>query len=248
MNNDKLHELLPIGNNERILKTIRHHWFAYVSVYVGAGFLCLLILAGLVALILSQDSLGFNSGAISGIIMAGVVLMVLIGAFSFIPVWIKKQEMLVLTEEALLQVKKPSLFANKVSQLNLQHIADVTVHQDTIGALFGFGSITVETPGEQANYEFSVIKNPREAAKEIIEAHENYAAALESGRLHTTLGAREPVVGSAWREAAPLPPASSNSSADLTVGSQADEPVVNTPRTPLSDDQSVDDPSQLSDS
>ena len=114
--------------------------------------------------------------------------MAVVAAFSFIPVWIRKQETLVLTEEALLQIKKPSLFASKVSQLNLQHVADVTVRQDTIGSMFGFAHLTIETPGEQDNYEFSVVGGAREYAKKIIEAHENYAAALESGRIHSTLG------------------------------------------------------------
>jgi hypothetical protein len=71
-------------------------------------------------------------------------------------------------------------------------MADVSVRQDFFGTVFDFGKISVETPGEQDNYEFFAIPHPKDAAKTIIEAHENYQAALESGRLPSTLGAQPP--------------------------------------------------------
>lgn len=205
MNEEALRKQLPIGDNEKILATIRHHWFAYVSVFVGAGFMCLLVIGLIIAVGVGGSDLGLPSGSMSIATGLGFLAIVIIIAFSFIPVWIKKQEMLVLTEEALLQIKKPSIFASKVSQLNLQHIADVTVNQDTIGTMFGFAHLTIETPGEQDNYEFPVVANARDQAKAIIEAHENYAAALESGQIQTTLGQRPPVPGAAWRDTPPQP-------------------------------------------
>jgi hypothetical protein len=93
-----------------------------------------------------------------------------------------------LTEEAVLQILQPSLFANKISQLNLAHIADVSVRQDFFGTIFGYGKITIETPGEQNNYEFTILPNPQDIARHIIEAHENFQAAVEAGRIPSTLG------------------------------------------------------------
>jgi hypothetical protein len=112
--------------------------------------------------------------------------------------------MLILTEESLMQYNKPTIFTSKVSQLNLQHVADVTVKQDAIGSMLGYGHIAVETPGEQDNYEFNVLAQPNIIAKAIVEAHENYAAALESGQIQTTLGRRAPVPGNAWRSEPPV--------------------------------------------
>jgi uncharacterized membrane protein YdbT with pleckstrin-like domain len=105
---------------------------------------------------------------------------------------LRSQEVVVLTEEAVLQVLQPSLFASKVSQLNLAHIADVSVRQNFMGTIFGFGKITVETPGEQDNYEFTMLPRPQASAREIIAAHENFQAAVESGRMPTTLGKAQP--------------------------------------------------------
>ena len=104
-----------------------------------------------------------------------------------IPAWLKSQEQLIVTDEAVLQVLQPSLFGSKVSQLSLQHVADVSVRKDFFGSLLGFGAVTIETPGEQANYTFAAVPSPDAAAKVLIEAHENFIAALESGRLPTSI-------------------------------------------------------------
>ncbi len=212
MNEEKLHEKLPIGQNEKILKVIRHHWFAYVGIYCATGVICLLIVAAIIFVTTLQSSLGLSNKGVIGIVILGIASIILVLLFSMIPVWMKKQELLVLTQEALLQLEKPSVFASKVSQLNLVHLADVTVHQNAFGSLFNFGKITVETPGEQDNYEFTVVADPRTVAKAIIEAHENYAAALESGQIKTTLGERPPMPGTAWREAPDWPAQPTNSS------------------------------------
>jgi len=211
MNEETLHKQLPIGENEKVLATIKHHWFAYASIYIAAGFICLLVLACLIGLGFGKSQLGISDSSLNAVLVVGVGFMILVGIFSLVPISIKRQEMLVLTEEALLQIKKPSLFASKVSQLNLTHIADVTVVQDTLGSMMGFAKLTIETPGEQDNYEFTVVANAREMAKQIIEAHENYVAALESGQIQTTLGERPPTPGAAWRQGGQVPTQSSGS-------------------------------------
>lgn len=183
----------------------KHHWFAYLSVTLGAGGICAILFGALALTALNRESLGLSQGTMSAIAAGGLLMIICIGLASLIPVWLKQQEYVVLTEEALMQVNKPTIFASKVSQLNLQHVADVTVKSDMIGSMLGYGHITVETPGEQDNYEFNIVAEPNKLAKAIVEAHENYAAALESGQIQTTLGQRPPVPGTAWRPEPPMP-------------------------------------------
>jgi uncharacterized membrane protein YdbT with pleckstrin-like domain len=206
MDNKTLHKKLPIGKNEVILKTIKHHWFAYASIYLGAGLMGLAIL-GITSLIgLDKESFGLDGSTYVLLLTFNIFLVFFMVLASFVPVWVRKQEVLVLTEEALLQIKKPNVFASKTSQLNLTHIADVTVRQNFVGSIFNFGNITIETPGEQENYSFNVVENAHEVAKAIIEAHENYAAALESGQIQSTLGSRKHSPGAAWRVEPTMPP------------------------------------------
>ncbi len=185
------HEVLPIDDDENVLDVFRHHPFAYILPILIAAFVVALLL-GLATLMTSAHAFGAET-IISPpfrtyIFEAAAVLSVLVIVFAYIPVYLRLQEKLVLTDEAVFQVLQPSLFSSKISQVSLERIADVTIRQDFLGNLMGYGKISIETPGEQDNYEYVYMPTPHNAAKQIIEAHENFTAALESGRLPTTLG------------------------------------------------------------
>ena len=182
-----LHQKLPIDADEKILAVYKHHWFAYAaSCMIGV-----LVAAVIVALAVALTTTGSTDSTFvqykSQIIAVASLFSILILAGTAIPVYLRSQEQVVLTEEALVQVLRPTIFANKIDQLSLRHISDVSVTQDFLGTMFGFGHITVETPGEQNNYHFATLTNPHESAREIIAAHENFAAALHSGRMPSTL-------------------------------------------------------------
>lgn len=185
--NQKLHKRLPIGSDEEILGVFKHHWFVYVGIWL-IGFFAIVAIMGAAMLFTSPLDEGSAAVSYRPLALAGAILLsVLVGLGTVVPAWLKSQEQLVVTDEAVLQVLQPSLFGSKVSQLSLQHVADVSVRKDFFGSILGFGSVIIETPGEQANYTFTAIPNPDAAAKVLIEAHENFIAALESGRLPTSI-------------------------------------------------------------
>ncbi|QQS20071.1 PH domain-containing protein [Candidatus Saccharibacteria bacterium] len=181
----RLHHRLPIGDDEEILGVFRHHWFVYISIWVIGLFAIVAIMGSAVAFTTGAEGTGSQYRPV---VIAGAALFsFLVALGTVVPAWMKAQEQLVVTDEAALQVLQPSLFGSKISQLSLQHVADVSVRKDFFGTLFGFGTIIIETPGEQANYTFSAVPSPDVAAKVLIEAHENFIAALESGRLPTSI-------------------------------------------------------------
>ena len=185
------HQTLPIDSDEKVLAIYKHHVFAYILPILAAA-LVIVILVGLATLLSSQTSLTGDAVIATEYQKyaygAAIVLSVVTAIFAFVPVWLRSQEHIVLTDEAVLQVLQPALFASKVSQTSLERIADVSVRQDFLGTILGYGKLSIETPGEQDNYEYTYLPQPRDAAREIIEAHENFAAALESGRLPTAFG------------------------------------------------------------
>ena len=188
------HGKLPIGKDEKILNIYNHHWFVYVEIWFTAFFVILGVMILAVFISSSADTEASTLSAYrSSIVAVAVLFSALVALFAAIPAWLRSQEKIILTEEALLQVLQPGIFSNKTSQLNLQHVADVTAQQDFFGHMFGYGKITIETPGEQMNYVFTKLANPQSVAREIIEAHENYDAALESGRIPSTYSNATPV-------------------------------------------------------
>lgn len=180
------HQRLPMGENEKTIAVYRHHWFSYASV-LFVGLAAILVIFGIIAVLIAQGGEGNVLAQRSDAVVTGAILFsIVILLFTLIPIWLRSQEKLVLSDDSLYQTLQPSLFAGKVSQLNLAHLADVTVRQDFFGTIFGYGHLTLETPGEQDNFEYYVLGNAHEAAREILEVHENYLAALESGRLPTS--------------------------------------------------------------
>lgn len=187
-----LHSKLPIDKEEKILAVYKHHWFAYASSWILGIFIVIVVMALAAGLTMVGGS-DSNFEQYRTQILAGAAVFsafVLIG--TFIPVYLRSQEQVVLTEEALLQVLQPSLFASKIDQLNLQHITDVSVHQDFFGTLLGYGHINIETPGEQNNYRFAMMPKPHQVAREIAQAHENYDAAIQAGRIPSSLSMAQP--------------------------------------------------------
>jgi hypothetical protein len=184
--NQELHKKLPIDADEKVLAIFKHHWFAYVSIWIVTLAIVFCIFGLAYLLTSGADS---SVATYRGEILAGAGLfscfIILAG---IVPVYLRSKEQLVLTEEALLQVLQPTIFSSKVDQLSLQHVTDVAVHQDFFGTMFGYGKVTVETPGEQNNYDFSAVPDPQAAARQISAAHENFDAALQGGRLGSTLG------------------------------------------------------------
>ncbi len=182
--NQFLHKRLPINDDEEILGVYRHHWFVYFKIW-AIGF-ALILLIMVTATFLTANAEDQPDGYRTLVMSGGILLSVLIGVGTAVPAWLKSQEQMVVTDESLLQILQPSPFGSKVSQLSLQHVADVTARKDFFGSILGFGAVVIETPGEQKNYEFPTVANPDHVTKTIIEAHENFIAALESGRLPTS--------------------------------------------------------------
>ncbi len=184
--NRYFHAKLPIGSDETVIGYYKHHVMAYIIPLLIAVTVIFIVLGLTVLLTSPQFSAGTAIIAPQysqlAFIFSGLFSLLVL-AFSYIPVWIKTQEKLVLTDEALFQVLQTSLFSDKVSQLSLQQVADITVRQDFLGNLFGYGKLTIETPGEQDNYEFTYIPDPNSVANDIAEAHERFITALESGTL-----------------------------------------------------------------
>lgn len=177
---------LPIDQDEKIIAVYRRHPVVYF-LPVLVAILTVLIISGLAYLLVyySADSTTAVPENYRGLVILGVgIFSFLVLLFTYIPVWMKMQDRLVLTNESVMQVLQTSLFSDKVSQLSLQHVADVTVRAGFWGNMLGFGMLTIETPGEQANYQFTYLPDANTAAREISEAHENFIAELESGQLY----------------------------------------------------------------
>jgi len=166
--------LLDLKENEQIVYEIRRHPAGLIPIIAVGIIVAIAMVVLMIALTLGQNELTafIPLPLIYGVLSAVIVLAAII---TFIVVGVYNANVLVITNENLIQVRQFSLFSRQTSQLNLANIHDVSADQEGILAYtFGFGTLTVETAGEAANFIFKTAKDPNTAARMIIEAHEQY--------------------------------------------------------------------------
>lgn len=174
----KLFDVIEFDSDEKLYYEIRKHPFGlfiiYLTGFIVAGLLFIIFVPG--SLLLNGDPLELGTG-VDGfqptIVLIGVVLTFLALAATAIGAFLYQSNVVLVTSEKIAQVLYRSIFNRKISQLSIGDVQDVTVNQKGLFArLFNYGTLVVETAGEQQNYTFTFTPRPYESSKAIVNAHE----------------------------------------------------------------------------
>lgn len=163
--------LTQVDGDEQKLCEVSKHSFGIFPIYIYT-FVGVVLGLGLAYFLLPtviQDTnrafLYANLFAVVAIILA--VLMVILASMVY------RLNRLIVTDRNITQVLQYGLFHRKVSQLNMVNVEDVTAHQEGFAqTVVGYGTLTIETAGEQANFKFTFCPRPDYYAKVILEARE----------------------------------------------------------------------------
>ena len=173
----KYFKFVEFDANEELVSEIRKHFFGLFLVLLG-GLVVILAILALGFLLLAADlNSFFGADGLDGIKPAiGVaffllLILALIGIF--IAVFLYRSNVIFVTSEKIAQVVYVSLFNRKISQLSIGDVQDASVHQRGIFAhIFNYGTLVIETAGEQQNYTFTYVPDPYTQSKLIVGAHE----------------------------------------------------------------------------
>ncbi len=170
--------LIEFDENEELIYELRKDPIGLFFIYL-TGLAVTAILFGILVIgpsLLDGSSLGITSdlGPIKILIaVIGGLLTILSVVATAISAYLYKASVVLLTSEKIVQILYVSLFNRKISQLSIGDVQDVTVKQTGILAhLFKYGTIIIETAGEQQNYTFTFAPDPYEASKQIVGSHE----------------------------------------------------------------------------
>jgi hypothetical protein len=171
-------KLIEFDDEEKLVYEIRKHWFGLYIIYLTGtlGTVILLMIAVGVSAITEDTQFGTGMD-LTAVRMPVILICFLLAIFSAIvtaiAAYLYRSNVILVTTEKLAQVLNPSLFNRKISQLSIGDAQDVTVHQRGIFPhLFNYGTIVIETAGEQQNYTFSYAPEPYVCAEAIVSAHE----------------------------------------------------------------------------
>jgi hypothetical protein len=172
----------PLGKVEDInadevkVADIRRHFFGlfliYLQTVVGLG-----LALGLI-IFLVPNIFGDNNTTVNSALGFLTLIIVVLGAiFMILATKIYNANQLIVTDINVTQVLQTGLFDRKVSELTMENVEDVTAEQHGIfPTLFNYGTLKVETAGEQNNFIFKYCPNPNAYAKALQDARGAYYA------------------------------------------------------------------------
>lgn len=169
--------LIEFDDDEELLLEIRKHPFGLFLILFSGTFVAFATLVATIGLVSSGilEEFGFGvGGSVESIIaLLGLTGAVVIGILTLIFAQLYRSNVVFITDEKIAQVLYITIFNRKISQLNIGDVQDVTVTQQGIFAhLFNYGTLVIETAGEQQNYTFSFVPKPYPVSKVLIGAHE----------------------------------------------------------------------------
>jgi len=168
-------ELIEMDPDEQFICVIKRHPIGLVGVYLSGLFIALGVIFGSSIfgawLNVQPESSGQNLGIYISII--GLVIGVVVAIFTFVSGYVYSNSVILVTSDKIAQILYKNLVDRKISQLSLGDLQDVTVDQSGLPArLFKYGTLVIETAGEQNNFTFNFTPYPYRCAEEIVGARE----------------------------------------------------------------------------
>lgn len=170
--------LIEFDEDEELVCVIRKHPFGFfLTLMAGLMVLVFVVAVGTLIQIGIERSSGGLLGELSGYSWAIVAITIILSVISLIltlvSAYVYTKSLILVTSEKIAQIIYTNLVTRKISQLNIADVQDVTVSQAGFFArLFKYGTLVIETAGEQQNYTFTFTPNPNHFSKEIISARE----------------------------------------------------------------------------
>lgn len=171
----KYFKLIEFDEEEQLLAEIRKHPFGLFIIVITGIVISFALFLGIAVLAASSLFATLGLGNINSIVaFIGFLLSLIVMAITFINAYLYRNNVVFVTNEKLAQVLFITLFNRKISQLSIGDVQDVTVQQKGfLPNVIGYGTLVVETAGEQQNYTFTFVPKPYETSKVIINAHES---------------------------------------------------------------------------
>jgi len=184
-----------VSPDEHVMVVVYQHPFGIIFIYAATLF-CLAI-ALISSSLLLPDLYGGDTGKAYTLLMViAIGISILVGVLLMVATVVYRQSKLTVTDRTIVQVLQKGLLIRKVSQLSLANVEDVTSEQQGIFAsIFNYGTLKIETAGEQANFTFSFCPNPHRVAKIILDSKDDFLRNTgQTGSYRNQIHSSEPVV------------------------------------------------------
>lgn len=182
-----LDELIKVKPYEKIVYVIRRQWITYIPT---------IAMFSIVALIPVAIYFVFNQSApivfVDPYFRAMMILLLSVfelsvALFFYSSFLMYYLDMMIITNDRLVQIQQKTLFSRSVSELDLYKIQDTTSDvTGVIATVLGYGRLTIETAGEQENFKFEAVAHVNDVRRDLMQLAEedrkyHLKAGLKSG-------------------------------------------------------------------
>lgn len=176
----KYFKFIEFDKDESFVCEIRKHSIGLLFIYLTGCSIAFVVsvAAGLIGsssgILSIIEDIGVSASVAQSFVTGLSLLFILaILAATTIQAILYTNNVIFVTSEKIAQVLYMNIFNRKISQLSIGDVQDVTVTQKGILAhTFNYGTLVIETAGEQQNYNFTYIPEPYKHSKAIVGAHE----------------------------------------------------------------------------
>ena len=167
-----LDEIIKRKAYEKIIGVVRRHWITYIPtifLYFILGIIPIVLLTAAYVTDSIPQEIGFRT-LLALIICAYELSIALFFYASFLIYYL---DMIIITNDRIVEVSQKNLFSRSVSELDLYKIQDST--SDVTGfvaTLFDYGTLSLQTAGENENFVFPGVGKPHALRRQIMELAE----------------------------------------------------------------------------
>lgn len=164
-----------LENNEVVVDIVKRHPIGLIYIFLAAfaGLFAVIAVAGLSFSDTFRQSSSESVGLVAGI---AVLVLGLVGFMMLIIISVYKKSQIILTDRSLVTIVQRGIFNRKVSRLSMSNVEDVSCEQKgLLPTMFNYGTLTVQTAGEEDNFIFPFCPRPNHYAEEMLAARQHYA-------------------------------------------------------------------------
>lgn len=164
---------LNLSDGEYVLLDIKRHPIGMLAPVVGGGIIAVALIALLIVYPADATMSGLPNFAAVAIIIG--MLLLLVGIGTFVAIWVYLQNQFFLTNESVIQEIQTSLFSRREQTVSLGSIEDASFTQHgVLQTMLNYGSIRLSTEGDETTYRFQYVSNPKKQVAVVSNAIESF--------------------------------------------------------------------------
>lgn len=153
---------LNLSEGEYVIHSITRHPIGLIMPVITTIIAVALLLGGLIMYPMMSIDTDGTVPYLANVTVIVLCLMVLVGIYGYLAVWVYLRNTFYLTNESIIQEIQHSVFSKHEQTVSLGSVEDASfVQTGILQTTLNYGTIRLSTEGEETTYRFYYVENPK---------------------------------------------------------------------------------------